>query len=47
MPTNCCAAVYEEGHKNGMEKKLSFFRIPDEEDQRIHAIRRDVGPNFS
>ena len=31
-------------------KKISFFRFPDEENlkkQWIHAIRRDVGPNFS
>ena len=46
-----CAALYEEGQA-GKEtgEKISFFRFPEEENlkkQWIHAIRREVRPNFS
>ena len=52
MPTNCCVPLCTKKDKRDKEtgEKFSFFRFPEEENikkQWIHAIRRDVGPNFS
>ena len=52
MPTNCCVPLCTKKDKrdNQTGKKISFFRFAKEENlkkQWIHAIRRDVGPNFS
>ena len=52
MPTNCCVPLCTKKDKRDKEtgEKISFFRFPEEENlkkQWIHAIRRDVGPNFS
>ena len=52
MPTNCCVPLCTKKDKRDKEtgEKTSFFRFPEEENfkkQWIHAIRRDVGPNFS
>ena len=52
MPTNCCVPLCTKKDKrdNQTGKKISLFRFPKEENlkkQWIHAIRRDVGPNFS
>ena len=49
MPTNCCVPLCMKKDKETGEK-ISFFHFPEEENlkkQWIHAIRRDVGPNFS
>ena len=51
MPTNCCVPLCTKKDKRDKEtgEKISFFRFPEEENlkrQCIHAIRRDVGPNF-
>jgi len=52
MPANCCVPLCTKKDKrdNQTGKTISFFRFPKEENlkkQWIHAIRRDVGPNFS
>ena len=52
MPTNCCVPLCTKKDKRDKEtgEKISFSRFPEEENvkkQWIHAIRRDVGPNFS
>ena len=52
MRTNCCVPLCTKKDKRDKEtgEKISFFRFPEEENlkkQWIHAIRRDVGPNFS
>ena len=52
MPTNCCVPLCMKKDKRDKEtgEKISFFRFPEEENRKkqwIHAIKRDVGPNFS
>ena len=52
MPTNCCVPLCTKKDKRDQDtgEKISFFRFPDDVNLRkqwLHAIRRDVGPNFS
>ena len=52
MPTHCCVPLCTKKDKRDRDtgKKISFFRFPDDVNLRkqwLHAIRRDVGPNFS
>ena len=52
MPTHCCVPLCTKKDKRdqGTGEKVSFFRLPDDVNLRkqwLHAIRRDVGPNFS
>ena len=52
MPTNCCVLLCTKRDKRDKEtgEKISFFHFPEEENLKkkwIHAIRRDVGLNFS
>ena len=55
MATNCCVLLCtkkdkQDNQDNQTGKKISFLRFPKEENlkkQWIHAIRRDVGRNFS
>lgn len=52
MPTNCCVPLCTKKDKRDKEtgEKISFFRFPEEENLKkrwLHAIRRDIGANFS
>ena len=52
MPTHCCVPLCTKKDKRDQDtgEKISFFRFPDDVNLRkqwLHAIRRDVGPNFS
>lgn len=52
MPTHCCVLLCTKKDKQDKDtgKKISFFRFPDDLNLRkqwIHAIRRDVGKDFS
>ena len=51
MPTHCCIPLCTKKDKRDQDtgEKISFFRFPDDVNLRkqwLHAIRRDVGPNF-
>lgn len=52
MPTHCCVPLCTKKDKRDKDtgEKISFFRFPDDPSTRkqwIHAIRRDVGKDFS
>ena len=52
MPAHCCVPLCTKKNKRDQDtgEKVSFFRLPDDVNLRkqwLHAIRRDVGPNFS